>query len=85
MELRFEDSGTGIPPDVLPRIFEPFYTTKERGTGLGLATVHRIVESHGGAIEVASEPGRGTVFTVTLPLSPLSDTGAPAGAHPGST
>jgi two-component system sensor histidine kinase PilS (NtrC family) len=85
VELRFEDSGTGIPPDVLPRIFEPFYTTKERGTGLGLATVHRIVESHGGAIEVASEPGRGTVFTVRLPLSPLSDTGAPDGAHPGST
>jgi two-component system sensor histidine kinase PilS (NtrC family) len=84
VELRVEDTGTGIPPDVLPRIFEPFYTTKERGTGLGLATVHRIVESHGGAIEVASEPGRGTVFTVRLPLSPLSDTGAPDRAHPGS-
>ncbi len=84
VELRFEDSGTGIPPDVLPRIFEPFYTTKERGTGLGLATVHRIVESHGGGIEVVSELGRGTVFTVRLPLSPLSDTGAPGGAHPGT-
>jgi len=82
VELRFEDSGTGIAPDVLPRIFEPFFTTKERGTGLGLATVHRIVESHGGAIGVASEPGRGTVFTVRLPLSPLSDTGASPGGAP---
>lgn len=84
VELRFEDSGTGIPPEVLPRIFEPFYTTKERGTGLGLATVHRIVESHGGAIEVASKPGRGTVFTVRLPLYALFEPGAPGAAHSGS-
>jgi two-component system sensor histidine kinase PilS (NtrC family) len=66
--LRFEDGGVGIPPDVLPRIFEPFFTTKERGTGLGLAMVYRIVEGHGGAVEVESEPRRGTVFTVWLPV-----------------
>jgi|YNPBryunderm2012_1023409.scaffolds.fasta_scaffold05262_4 signal transduction histidine kinase len=63
------DSGTGIAPDILPRIFEPFFTTKAQGqgTGLGLPIVERIVRQHGGEIHVASRPGAGAVFTVTLP------------------
>lgn len=63
------DDGSGIPPEILPRIFEPFLTTKEtgRGVGLGLAISHSILERHCGAIEVHSELGRGTTFSVTLP------------------
>ena len=63
------DDGSGIPPDILARIFEPFLTTKEtgRGVGLGLAISHSILERHNGKIEVQSEVGRGTTFTVTLP------------------
>jgi len=63
------DDGSGIPAEILPRIFEPFLTTKEtgRGVGLGLAISHSILDRHNGNIEVQSEPGRGTTFTVTLP------------------
>jgi two-component system NtrC family sensor kinase len=63
------DDGAGIPPEVLPRIFEPFLTTKEtgRGVGLGLAISQSILERHNGTIEVQSEVGRGTTFTLTLP------------------
>jgi two-component system, NtrC family, sensor kinase len=63
------DDGAGIPPDILPRIFEPFLTTKEtgRGVGLGLAISQNILERHHGSIEVQSEVGRGTTFTLTLP------------------
>ena len=65
------DSGTGIPPERLEAIFEPFKTFgKERGTGLGLAITKKIIEDHGGKIAVASEVGKGTTFTVTLPLTP---------------
>jgi two-component system NtrC family sensor kinase len=64
------DDGSGIPPEILPRIFEPFLTTKEtgRGVGLGLAISHSILERHNGTIEVQSQAGRGTTFTVTLPF-----------------
>ncbi len=63
------DSGAGIAPDDLARVFEPYFTTKEGGTGLGLAIAHRIAEEHGGRLEVASEPGKGAAFTLTLPLA----------------
>jgi signal transduction histidine kinase len=65
--VRVRDNGCGIPPEKIDRIFNPFFTTKEKGTGLGMAISKKIVEAHQGTIEVASEPGRGTEFTVTLP------------------
>ncbi len=65
--IAIQDTGHGIPSEKLDSIFDPFFTTKETGTGLGLAITHGIVEQHGGAIEVESEPGKGTVFTITLP------------------
>lgn len=64
--LEIEDSGPGMPPDVQEMIFEPFFTTKRDGTGLGLATVQRLVEQHGGSIQVSSRQGEGTCFRVTL-------------------
>lgn len=65
----FQDDGPGIPPDVLPKIFEPFYTTKgpSRGTGLGLAICYGIIADHRGRLDVRSEQGKGTVFRMTLP------------------
>ena len=69
------DNGAGIPPEVLPRIFDPFFTTKEvgKGTGLGLAICYKIVESHGGKLEVQSKPGN-TRFTIVLPIAPPDGT-----------
>jgi signal transduction histidine kinase len=69
VKLTVADNGNGISPDVLPKIFEPFVTTKERGqgTGLGLAVVLGIVQEHGGTISVDSTPGQGTTFTLRLP------------------
>lgn len=63
------DTGAGIPEPDLARIFDPFYTTKPTGTGLGLAVAHRIVDAHGGFIEVESGPGQGTTFRVSLPVA----------------
>jgi signal transduction histidine kinase len=70
--LTITDSGPGIPPDVMERMFEPFYTTKAAGTGLGLAIVRRIVEAHHGRVEVHTTPGQGTTFIVQLPLAGAS-------------
>jgi signal transduction histidine kinase len=69
IEVGVGDSGPGIPPQVRARIFNPFYTTKSTGTGLGLSVSYGIVQALGGRIEVASEPGRGSTFTVILPLN----------------
>ena len=62
------DTGGGIPQEQINRIFEPFYTTKKTGTGLGLMIVQRIVRAHGGRIELESHVGRGTTFRIRLPL-----------------
>jgi signal transduction histidine kinase len=61
------DTGKGMAPEVLAKAFRPFYSTREGGTGLGLATTRKIVEAHGGSISVESEVGRGTKFTLRLP------------------
>ena len=68
-ELRVLDSGPGIPPEVRERLFEPFFTTKHRGTGLGLATARRILEAHGGTIELECPPSGGTLAMLRLPVA----------------
>jgi two-component system, sporulation sensor kinase E len=68
VELTISDTGTGIPPEVTENIFEPFYTSKPNGTGLGLAVSRNIVEGHNGTIQVRSEIGKGTTFTIYLPV-----------------
>ncbi len=69
VQIEVQDNGSGIKPEHLEKIFEPFFTTKKNGTGLGLATVVSIVKRHGGQMGVDSEVGRGTAFTVFLPLA----------------
>jgi signal transduction histidine kinase len=69
MEFVFSDTGTGIPKEIVEKIWTPFFTTKAKGMGLGLAICKRIVEAHNGKISVVSAFGKGTAFTVTLPLS----------------
>ena len=70
VRLSVADDGCGISAEVKARIFDPFFSTKERGTGLGLAVVRQIVESGGGRVEVHSEPGHGSRFEVWLPTRP---------------
>ena len=86
--IEVRDDGTGIPPEILANIFEPFLTTKEtgRGVGLGLAVSRSIVERHGGQIYVQSELGKGTTFVVTLPVAgPALTEAAKSGAVPANT
>jgi CheY-like chemotaxis protein/two-component sensor histidine kinase len=84
VRLEVRDTGTGIAPEVIDKIFDPYFTTKgpAKGSGMGLAVVHGIVESHGGGITVNSRPGRGSTFTVFLPATrqtqALDDTSLPA-------
>ena len=68
--IRIQDTGSGIPSFLINRIFEPFFTTKSEkgGTGLGLSIVDKIIKENNGRIDVTSEEGKGTVFTITLPL-----------------
>ncbi|HEY6000661.1 MAG TPA: PAS domain S-box protein [bacterium] len=83
VEITIRDSGVGIAEGDLPRVFDPYFTTKEGGSGLGLATSHAIVRNHGGTIGVVSAPGKGSTFTILLPASraPVAAeiTAAPAG------
>jgi CheY-like chemotaxis protein/anti-sigma regulatory factor (Ser/Thr protein kinase) len=87
LELTVKDSGHGMEPEVLERIFEPYYTTKEqgKGTGLGLSVIHGIVKNHGGDISVSSQPGKGTQFTVYLPVIDEIDEETEAVASAGAT
>jgi signal transduction histidine kinase len=70
VEAEVRDTGSGIPAQEIPRIFDPFYSTKERGTGLGLAFALQVVQEHGGTIRCESQVGRGTSFTIRLPAAP---------------
>ncbi len=78
VQIQVQDNGTGISSELLPNLFEPFFTTKERGhgLGLGLAISRNIVERHQGRIDVVSEPGRGSLFTVTLPVNGVTASSA---------
>jgi signal transduction histidine kinase len=67
--LEIRDTGPGIRPDHLDKVFDPFFTTRDDGTGLGLSISYQIVSEHQGMLEVASQPGEGTIFTITLPLA----------------
>jgi two-component system, cell cycle sensor histidine kinase and response regulator CckA len=80
VRISVKDHGVGIPKEILPRIFDPFFTTKTKGHGLGLATCHSIVNRHNGAIDVESEPGKGSTFHLYLPaitesILPVPDEG----------
>jgi two-component system NtrC family sensor kinase len=77
--LEVSDTGEGIPPENVSKIFDPFFTTKPegKGVGLGLAVVYGIVQSHGGEVDVQSQPAQGTTFTVTLPVHPIETTASP--------
>ena len=78
MRVTVGDTGVGIPEAIITKIFDPFYTTKATGSGLGLATVFSIIEKHGGHISVSSEVGKGTMFSILLPASAASGSDNPA-------
>uniref|UniRef100_A0A832I037 histidine kinase n=1 Tax=Eiseniibacteriota bacterium TaxID=2212470 RepID=A0A832I037_UNCEI len=67
-QVRVSDTGTGIPPGVLDKLFDPFFSTKPQGTGLGLAICQTIMHEHGGSIEVSSREGRGTTVLLNFPV-----------------
>jgi signal transduction histidine kinase len=81
VDVAVTDTGGGIPPDDLSRVFDPFYSTKERGTGLGLAFSQQVVREHGGAIRCQSRLGAGTTFTISLPAAPAEPAGEAADAE----
>jgi signal transduction histidine kinase len=68
--IEVEDTGAGIAPEHLSRIFDPFYTTRPKGTGLGLFVAHAIVQRHRGSLDVDSQLGKGTRFQIHLPMNP---------------
>jgi two-component system, cell cycle sensor histidine kinase and response regulator CckA len=84
VKLTLADSGEGISPEVLPRIFDPYFTTRKKGSGLGLATVYSIVRKHHGRIDVDSKVGRGTTFILWLPVGDVQESETPvrSASHP---
>jgi signal transduction histidine kinase len=76
VEIAFADTGCGIPSEHLGKLFDPFFTTKEvgEGTGLGLSVSYGIIQAHKGRIEVESEPGKGSIFRVKLPVAETNQT-----------
>jgi signal transduction histidine kinase len=68
--IEIADSGPGVPAELRERIFYPFFTTKQRGSGVGLAHAQKVVAGHGGSLELESAPGQGATFRVRLPLGP---------------
>ena len=78
VRIQVEDTGAGIPADILPKVFDPFVTTKRDGTGLGLSISYGIIREHGGALSVESTVGKGTTFTIELPI----EAGTPAAEAP---
>ena len=77
VEISITDSGSGINPDIIDKLFDPYFTTKAKGSGLGLSICHSIVHQHGGTISVTSSPGKGATFTILLPVGPKKEqTGA---------
>jgi signal transduction histidine kinase len=84
VRLVVRDTGPGIAPEILPKIFDPFFTTKPDGTGLGLSISHGIVHDHHGTLAVRSDVGKGTAFTLTLPVdaSPTRDVSRPRPSAP---
>jgi len=79
LKFSITDQGTGIPPEKINRLFEPLFTTKETGSGLGLLVVYKALRQHGGYVEVTSQPGEGTTFTIWLPQRPERIKLLPAG------
>jgi signal transduction histidine kinase len=68
-EIRISDTGAGIPPELRDKIFRLYFTTKKEGSGIGLAMTFRIVQLHDGTIDFTSEPGKGTTFSIRLPIA----------------
>jgi len=85
VRLAIEDTGAGIPPEHLSRIFDPYFTTKKTGSGLGLTSVHSIVTQHGGHVAVSSPPGKGACFTIHLPAASGTAVEPPAARPPAGT
>ena len=85
VEISFSDTGTGMSPETLARAFEPFYTTKAKGTGLGLPIVKSIVDAHKGSIELESAPRAGTTVRLRLPVAPAAAAAGSARRRSGSS
>ena len=77
--VEISDTGNGIPREYLHRVFDPFFTTREGGTGLGLSVSHRIVAAHGGKLSIESQEGRGTRVVLSLPPASPAPAAAPGG------